>query len=378
MRIVLLTRSFEIGGAETQIVALAKGLRERGHDISLACLYAVGPLLKEVHAAEIPVIELEKKGRWDVIGFVSRLGHQLSQYQPTVVQSFLGPPNVLIALAKNRLGGASVIWGIRASDMNLGNYDWSWRLTSWLERLLASRADGIVSNSNAGSKVAVARGLPIDKISVIPNGIDVDRFRPDPEAGLDLRKEWNVPDEVPLIGLVARFDPMKGHGMFLRAAARFLKERPESRFVCVGHGPQDYVDSIRVQARTIGIDDQMVWAGARRDMHAVYNAIDILALTSSYGEGFSNTLGEAMACGVPCTATDVGDAAIIIADNNMIIARDDDEGMASAWRTIFETAQPERDAQRANCRHRIETEFSVSSMVDEYLGLYRQVSGTAD
>lgn len=373
MRIVLLTRSFEIGGAETQIVALAKGLQQGGHSVTMACFYAVGPLLQETIDAGIPVMKLEKKGRWDIFGFVARLGTRIAQERPEIVQSYLGPPNILVALANKNLDGAKIVWGIRASNMNLRNYDWSWRVATWLERALAGRARHIVSNSHAGIEQAMKQGLPTEKISVIANGIDIERFKPDPTAGIEVRQEWGLPIEAPLIGIVARFDPMKDHEMFLRAAARLSERRPEARYVCIGDGPEDYVKHIKSQATAFGLGDKIIWPGARRDMPAIYNALDVLALTSSYGEGFPNTLGEAMACGTPCAATAVGDAEMIIGNCGMVVTKGDDDAMAKAWDQLLKETNVECADRRTNCRNRVADTFSVAAMINSYTDLYRQL-----
>jgi glycosyltransferase involved in cell wall biosynthesis len=114
-----------------------------------------------------------------------------------------------------------------------------------------------------------------------------------------------LPDET-LVGIVARLDPMKDYPNFLGAAAKVARREHAVRFVSVGAGPEDCAAVLREQARWLGLDKRMIWAGPRGDLPAVYNALDLLVSSSAFGEGFSNVLGEAMSCGVPCVATDVG------------------------------------------------------------------------
>ena len=111
-----------------------------------------------------------------------------------------------------------------------------------------------------------------------------------------------------LIGRIARLAPDKGYPIFLEAAALLSKERKDVRFVIAGAGPESYRRQLQLLSQELGLAERLIWAGARPDMPAVYNALDILC-SSSDSEGFGLTVAEAMACGVPCVATDVGDSA---------------------------------------------------------------------
>ena len=162
---------------------------------------------------------------------------------------------------------------------------------------------------------------------MIPNGIDTEKFRVLPDSRIKLRREWRIRDGQLLIGLVARLDPMKGHPVFLRAAALLAKERDDVRFVCVGDGPDEM--ELHQLSHELGLDSVLIWAGSRLDMPAVYNALDILVSSSSYGEGHSNVIVEAMACGVPCVVTNVGDSARIIgeAGGGVVVHPDDTDAL---------------------------------------------------
>jgi len=154
---------------------------------------------------------------------------------------------------------------------------------------------------------------------VIPNGIDVERFRPDQELRRKIRGEWGVGPDQKVIGLVARFDPMKDHFTFLRAAKLLLKERSDVLFVCVGDGQGKYAHNVRRFSLELGLGDSVRWIGSRNDMEAVYNGLDILSRSSSYGESFSNVIAEAMAAGKPCVVTDVGDSGHIDGDTGIVV-----------------------------------------------------------
>jgi glycosyltransferase involved in cell wall biosynthesis len=209
----------------------------------------------------------------------------------------------------------------------------------------------------------VVIGLPGRKIVVVPNGIDCDAFHPDAEGRARLRAEWSVPPEAPLIGMVARLDPVKGHPTFLRAAARVAASRPGARFVCVGEGQASYRDSLLLLASEVGIADRLVWAGERRVTSAVYNALDVAVLASNAGESFPNVVAEAMACGTPCVVTESGDSPLIVGDTGAVAPPRDPEALARAILSVLERVLSDRTGTSAKARDRVMEEFSVERLV---------------
>ncbi len=357
-------------------MSLARSLNPAIFDVSVACLYNRGELLKELSEANVQVLGLGKRGRWDLVGFLPRLIRSLRRHRPDIVHAYLGPPNVLAAVAAPWLPGCRVIWGVRASNMDLDHYDWSWRVTTVLERLLARNADRIVANSYAGRESAMANGLPGERIMVIPNGIDVAQFEPNTSRRTELRNQWGIEADAFLIGKIARFDPMKDHRTFFKAAARAAANVPRLQFVCVGDGPATYVESLRREADALRLSNRLVWAGAHTNMVAVYSAIDAVALTSAFGEGFPNVVGEAMACGRACVVTDVGDAARVVGDTGIVVQPGDVTGIARGWETLAGETPEDQENRRHQCRARIVKHFSLTAMVDAHTSLYGEIIGS--
>ena len=359
MKILFLIRSLDTGGAERQTVVLSKGLHQLGHEVAVARLYSVGSLDRELREADIPVIELAKTGRWDVLPFFVRLARAARAFSPDAIYAVLGGPNILTACLRPLLPTARVIWTIRASFLDLGKHDRFAQIGYQLERRLARFADAIIANSCAGLEYAVAQGFPRQQITVVPNGIDTDRFVIDDAVRVRLRQEFLVRDTDLLVGLVGRLDPIKDHPTFLHAAAEIARETPEARFVCVGGGDDRYRKELRTLADKLGLEDRLLWVDARGDMPAVYNALDLL-VSSSYGEGFANVIGEAMACGVPCVVTDVGDSARVVGDLGAVVkprsARELSDGIRSMLR---KPASELRQAIRASIVER----YSVRALV---------------
>lgn len=361
--LLLLVRSLNQGGAQRQLVALACGLRARGWDVSVALFYTGDRWEEELRHAGVALYDLRKRGRWDVLAFLFRLGRLLRIERPTILHGYLPVPNLLAVLLRPLSPGTRIVWGVRASNMDLRHYDWLTRLTFFLACRTAFLADLIIVNSHAGLDYHIAHGYPSQKTLVIPNGIDTQRFQFDAAGRRRLRAEWGISTEAVLIGLVGRLDPMKDHPTFLRAAALLTLQDVCCWFVCVGDGPPEYANKLRQEARALGLDDRLIWAGSRDDMAAAYSAFDI-ACSSSYSEGLPNVVAEAMACSCPCVVTDVGDSAVVVGDTGRVVPPNDSVAISNALAQLLRLDPEGRSQLGVQARMRIVKQFSVERMIE--------------
>jgi glycosyltransferase involved in cell wall biosynthesis len=168
----------------------------------------------------------------------------------------------------------------------------------------------------------------------------------------------------PLVGVVARLDPMKGHSVFLEAAARVSARTPEVRFALVGAGEPGYEAQLRSHAERLGLASRVRWIAPGLDMRAVYNALDLLVLPSRFGEGFPNVVAEAMACGTPCVATDVGDARVVLGDCGSIVPVEDPNALAAAIEQALDLPGEERTRLAQRARERIMSRFSTRALAE--------------
>lgn len=362
IRLCFLIRSLDRGGAERQLTELIKGLDRSRFAVTVATFYDGGALRPEIESTEgVQVLSLHKKGRWDALPSLWRLAQIIRQVKPQIVHGYLAVANELALMG--RLAGAKVVWGLRASNVDFSRYDWfsawSFRIAAWLSRF----TDLIVVNSHAGKRHHVAQGYCGTRMLVIHNGFDTARFHPDDEAGRRMRRAWGIGAHERLIGLVGRLDPMKDHPTFLRAAVLLARARQDVRFVCVGDGPVSYRRELQALATELGLGERLVWAGALSDMRAVYNALDIATSSSSFGEGFSNVTGEAMACGVPCVVTDVGDSATIVGNSGQIVPPGAPPALLAAWERLLDLPIEDRAALGRAARERIVDEYSLQQLV---------------
>lgn len=377
-RILFLARSLRQGGAERQLVALASGLHQRGWPVTVVCCYGGGVFQAELEQAGVPVVDLHKHGRWDVGGFLWRLLRVLRESDAEIVHGYMTLGNMLGLLARVARPRTCVVWGVRSTLIDRTQRDWLSRLNFRMSCSAARLVDGIIANSQAGAAHHAALGYPRPRIKVIPNGIDIQRFRFDAEGRKRMRHAWGTPDACLLVGLVGRIDPMKDHPNFLRAAARLAARDGRLRFVCVGGGNSDFARGIQHLATRLGLDWRLVWAGPQDDMAAVYSALDI-AVSSSRGEGFSNVIAEAMACGRPCVATNVGDSARIVGDCGAVVEAGDPPALAAAIERVARTLDDPGGAARlgARARARIVDRYSLESLLRNSEAAFRALYKTA-
>jgi glycosyltransferase involved in cell wall biosynthesis len=369
MKIALLTRSLDRGGAERQLCLLAGTLRQRGHDVKVLTFYPGGALASDLAACGVTRIALEKRGRWDLLGFFLRLLAWLRQERPDLLYSFMPTANLTATAAKLILPWLRIVWGIRAAGLDLRSYDLLSGMTYRLELALRHRADAIIANSSAGLRPFLSRGYPAQKAAMIPNGIDANRFSRDIDGRKRLRQEWNIGDDQLLIGIVARIDPQKDHATFLQAAQMVARQQAHARFAIIGAGPAELQASLRAMAVELGLADRLLWLPARDDMPAVYSALDCLVLSSAFGEGFPNVLAEAQACETACVATDVGESRLALGNPDRLAPPRHPAALAAAILATLTEEAADSSLGMAR-RRRMERDFSVASLADRTMAVF--------
>ena len=335
MKVLLHVRSLHIGGSERQVVALAKSMTALGNEVHVATIISGGPIERDL--ADVANVQLHSLGGPRLTGrlrYPFRLRALIRSNRYDAAYGFLPTPNLGLLVARTVRHRPVIAWGVRSSGLDLGQYSgrvkWAMRLEKWLSGF----TDRIITNSQAALDEYSQNGYPRSKLVHVPNAIDVDRFKPDPEARKSVRDKLGISGEAPLIGLFARLHPMKDHLTFLRAARVLADNTPGVRFICAGGTSAEYAayeQQTRATATKLGLDEHVLWLGPRTDPEKLMAACDITTLTSDSGEGFPNSVAESMACGVPCVVTDVGDAAAIASDPAMTVPRVNPEELAAAW-----------------------------------------------
>ena len=365
LRVVFLIRSLNYGGSERQLLSLTKELLKHGVCVTVATFYKGGKLESAFESSGVSVESLEKRSRWDIFGFSLRLIRMMKRIQPAILHGYLPTANILTVLLKLFCPSSKIIWGVRASDMKLDRYGLVDQVQSWIESKLSSFTDAVIVNSYAGLQFAVRNGFPQDKMTVIPNGIDIDRFCPNPVLRRRVRDAWGLSDCHQWIGIVGRLDPMKGHDTFIRAAVILAERRADVKYFCVGDGPQTFKQELIGLSEELGLGPRLSWSSAVDDVEAIYNALDLVTSCSSYGEGFSNVIGESMACGKFCVVTDVGDAKQIVGETGYVVPSENPGALASAWEIALSASHDEKMKRCLMARERIREHFSVQRLVEQ-------------
>lgn len=339
IRIVHVIGELTAGGAEEMLCKLLEAQRASGRSALVVSLTDVGPVGARIRRLDVPVVALGmRRGRPNPAALVALL-RLLRRERPDLVQTWMYHADLLGGAAA-RLLGIPVLWGVRhdRSDRDKALT----RLTRRVCALLSPWVpQAVIFNSETACRSHARAGYAAGKLLVIPNGFDLARFRPDPCARAAVRRELGVPQGAPAVGLVARYHPDKDHAAFLAAAALVRRRREDARFLLCGDGVhwgnRELAERIDAQA----LRPSVHLLGNRADVERILAALDVACLTSRT-ESFPSVLAEAMACGVPCVATDCGDARAIVGPAGAVVPRGDAAAFAEA---VLEQLAREPDAR---------------------------------
>jgi glycosyltransferase involved in cell wall biosynthesis len=369
MKLVYIIVGLDVGGAESFLVKLGRELLHR-HTIEVISLSSEGQLASQLRDAGVSVTALGMRpGRFSLSGFL-RLVAILKRSRPDLVHAWMYHAAMIGGLAARIAGVPRLVWSIHHSNLSRGANKLSTlaviRSAALLSHILPARIVYVAHTArDVHERICFSRSKGV----VIHDGFDVSKFRPDPLARASVRAELGVSDDVALIGVVARFDPQKGHAIFVDAAAKLRTLVPEARFVLAGRGV-DAKNKVLVRwIEKAGIADNVFLLGHRSDVNWLMASLDILLLPS-VGEAFPNVVGEAMACGVPCVATDVGDTAVLIGDTGLVSPPQDSTCLADQIAELLRRSRQEREALGALARQRVVQEFRLAIAARKYDELY--------
>jgi len=372
IKVAFIITDLDTGGAEMMLLKMLERLDARfaPHVISLTSMGEVG---LNIQALSIPVESLGMGPRVPNPLAFFRLVHQLKKLNPDVVHTWMYHADLLGGLAARLAGRSAVAWGIRQSNFG--------RKSKLLTRVVGGACatlsrrvpDRILCCSEKARLVHVGYGYAADKIIVLPNGFDLVRFKPDAWAREKMRAELGVRDDTLLVGLIGRYDPEKNHAGFFEAAGRLHRRIPTAHFVLAGNEIDERNHKLMQLVEAAGVRHVTHLLGLRSDIPQLMAALDVLA-SSSYGEAFPNVLGEAMACGVPCAVTDVGDSAYIVSDTGRVIKSGDMPGLAKALEELLGLPPAVRTALSERARARVAEHFEIGQVVKRYEAFYEELA----
>jgi len=367
MKITHIITDLDTGGAEIMLYKLLSSLHDEALDSTVISLMGRGKITERIEALGVKVETLDlgqgERPSWQTI---KKLRQFMRAFNPDIVQGWMYHGNiaatVAVVLFDPMRRKVKLFWNVRQTlyDINSEKIQTRWLIV--LGRWLSFFAHSIIYNSSLSAEQHCNVGYSVKKTKIIPNGFDLQKFRPDQNRRQQLRKELEVSESTILIGHISRLHPMKDHATLLRAINRVIENisgsdgKQEVLFLLVGHGVTSELSN----------NPAIRFLGERSDVPKIMSALDIVVLSSAWGEGFPNVIGEAMASEVPCVVTDVGDSAYIVGKYGRVCSVRDDQCIASSLMQLIENKQ-ERKTAGKQARKRIKENYSMDKIKKEYL-----------
>lgn len=360
-----------LGGAELMLSHLARGGNRFEH--SVTSLSAAGDIADELRAGNVAVTSLGMKKNLMALRHVGKLAARIRAARPAIIQTWLYHADLVGGLAARR-AGVPVIWNLRQTDVGRGAHKLNTAMVIRLcARLSRSVPVRIVCGSRAASEAHRRMGFDAGRMVVISNGVDTGVFKPDPAARAEVRMELGIEGDAAVVGRVARYHPQKDYRGFVETARIIAQGHPGVRFVLAGKNIDWRNRELAGWIDTAGLRDRFHLVGARNDIPRVMTAMDVFVSSSIFGEGFPNVIAEALACEVPCVATDVGDSAEIIGRADRVVPPGEYGALARAAADVLGQSDERRRRDGEAGRKRVTNRFGLQEMIDSYETLYDQV-----
>ncbi len=334
-----------------------------------------GPIAEQIRALGVPVTSLgmrrgvpDPRALWGLV-------RTLREFRPDLIQSWLYHADLMSSLARPWVGNPPVVWNLRHASLDPQvdgrSTIWTAKVCAWLSRRSPAR---ILVNTVSGRLLHAEHGYDDTKMQVVPNGFDLERFQPSTEARAQLRRTLGLPVDSLLIGLVARFSNHKRQSVFIRAMSEVAAQLPMAHFVLCGTNITHENSTLNQWIAESGYRERFHLLGERMDVEWVHAALD-LEVSASFSEAFSNSIGEALCCGVPCVVTDVGDSAWLIENAGRVIPAEDAPAMARACVEILTSPAAERATLSRCARQRMERSLDIHVIARQYHDIWREVLG---
>jgi len=368
MKVLHIINGLKDGGAEAILYRLCSHDKANTHAvISLMDDGKYGPLLRDA-GIDVQCLNITKT-RVSPLAML-RLYRMIKSFHPDAVQTWMYHADLLGGAVARSAGYKNINWGIHTSTLDPKQS----KRTTILIAGLCAKASWIVPKrviccAQKSLDVHKALGYAPSKLIVVNNGYDLSKFFIDDNMGISVRQELQLGTDVPLLGMVGRFDPQKDHFNLIAALAIVKRTHPQARCLLIGSGMNHDNAALMKCITDNEVENQVLLLNQRSDIPAIMNALDLHVLSSAYGEAFPNVLNEAMACGTPCVTTDVGDSALIVAKTGWVVPPKDPHALAAAILEAIEdktNAPQEWAARQTMARRRVQENFSIETMVSGY------------
>ncbi len=374
--VLFVTTTLGTGGAEQMLLKILQRLDRNQFNPVVVSLLDEGTVGKKIRALGIPVVCLRMDRVLHILAAPFVLGRLIRQRRFDLIQGWMYHGNLMAWLGRFLANShAPLCFGVRQSFYGLSHERFNTRLVIRANAWLSARVQGCIFNSIFSLETHRNFGFDGNGMQVIPNGFDINAFSPSPEKGAAVRAALAITDEL-VVGMVARFHPVKGHHDFLRAARVVHQRRPEVKFLLAGTGMTEKSSKLMAWIDELGIAEAVLLLGERADISDLNNAFDIACLASK-AEAFPNSIGESMACGVPCVVTDVGDCADIVGSTGRVVPAGEPELLAKAILELLEMAPEHRQSLGRSARQRVMERFDMDRVAQHYGEFFHTLASKA-
>ena len=364
IRLTHVINNLQVGGAETMLLRLAQHIDRAVCEMRVISLIGDGPIGEDLRRCGIDVQCLGARRGLAGPGLIGKLGRAIAQSETDIIQSWLYHSNLLSLLARRRAGSPPVCWNVRHSLHAMKQEKWLTRRVIRAGARLSGRVDAIIFNSHVAMKQHQAIGYDNDRMQVIQNGLDPTLVAPVPGARAALRHKLGIDDGSFLIGCVGRLHPDKNQQLLVEAVNLLVGRGVDVHCLLVGRGCEAGGDAEKLRGQG-ALKGRLHLMGEQRPVTPLLSGLDCLALPSR-GESFPNVLVEAMACGIPCVSTDVGDAAMILKDSDRISPPMDAVALSTSIAKVSRMSHVERTRLGNRDQSSIIQRFPVERMLGQY------------
>ena len=374
-KIVHLITGLNTGGAENMLHKIVSNSDKEHFTHIVISLMGKGSFGEKLENLGFKIYTLNMKKRLSSIKAFIKLIKILKQEKPDVLQTWLYHADFLGLIAGKICKIKKIIWNLRCSNMDMKQYGFSSRLLIKILTFLSKKPDAIIFNSYTGKDYHQKIGYQNSNWIYIPNGFNTLLYKPNQEAKKALKQQLGLSETCFVIGHIARFDPMKDHKTFIKACNIAIKQEPKLNVVMIGRNINDKNLELANEITKTDCANNFYLLGEIPHLADYYPLFDVFCLSSAFGEGFPNVIGEAMSCGVICIATDVGDAQNIIDNTGFIVKPKDADELAKTIINTIKLNQKDKDNLSQKARVRIENEFSITTITKKYEAFYMQILG---
>ncbi|MBF2064063.1 MAG: glycosyltransferase [Calothrix sp. C42_A2020_038] len=376
MKVLYITTGLDIGGAEVMLYQLLSRINREYFTPVVLSLMDKGTIGECIQSLGIPVYTLDMKPGKITLAAAWKLVSIVNKIKPDIIQGWMYHGNMAAQFTNIfSLKKRPVVWCIHHSIASLKSEKILTQILIKLGVWISKLNHKIVFVSRNSKKQHEALGYSPDNTCVIPNGFDTSHFQASQSDRLKFRDELGLATDTFLIGLICRYHPMKDHANFLKAASILSHSYSNVHFVLAGEHVDYSNHNLSQLIQNLGISNKVSLLGERRDTCKIFSALDILSVSSAYGEAFPLVIGEAMSCSTPCVVTDVGDSGWIVGNTGLVVEPRNPLALSNAWQKLINLGLEGREVLGKAARDRIVNDFSLEKIVTQYEKLYLDVIG---